>query len=174
MSKNKTQVNKYQKELKQVNWMRKCCSNSISFVYVGDSIIVQQLIESKLSSSLTKKYTIESESFIEKYSTDNIDNRYILIVDGYLRKLKVFIPQQIVNLVLFMSLPANVWNFKVPIDIMRNKDERSIQDVVMCLKKNDISKEAVDKFEMFCRSEKYKFIDFEINLTEIRNKFKQK
>eukprot|EP01084_Bolivina_argentea_P043440 80043_1 len=137
MSKNKTQVNKYQKELKQVNWMRKCCSNSISFVYVGDSIIVQQLIESKLSSSLTKKYTIESESFIEKYSTDNIDNRYILIVDGYLRKLKVFIPQQIVNLVLFMYAPSNIWKFTVPVDIMKQKDERSIRDIAICLKKNN-------------------------------------
>eukprot|EP01084_Bolivina_argentea_P170854 296035_1 len=73
-----------------------------------------------------------------------------------------------------MYTTANVWKFTIPIDIMRKKGARNIKDIAMCLKKNNVPKQAIDRFILFCRTEKYKFVDLETNLIHVRNKFQQK
>eukprot|EP01084_Bolivina_argentea_P131944 232843_1 len=92
-------------------------------------------------------------------------------VEGYLRQINAFVPLEIANLV-FIYATANVWKFIVPIEIMRKKDERNIKDIEICLIKNNIPKEAIDRFILFCTTEKYKFVDFETNLIQVRDKLR--
>eukprot|EP01084_Bolivina_argentea_P263708 446430_1 len=64
--------------------------------------------------------------------------------------------------------------FIIPNSIMRQRDTRCIKDIVMCFTKNNISIDAISKFEQFVEVGHYNYVDIETNLIEIMDKFKQK
>ena len=65
-----------------------------------------------------------------------------------------------------------ITEFVVPRDIMKQRDPRSINDIILCLKKNKLPNAAILKFKQFCKTNSYKFIDLEKNLKQVRSKFK--
>eukprot|EP01084_Bolivina_argentea_P024419 45498_1 len=106
---NRCRINQYQHDLNQIKWVRYFSTNSMSFECVGESIVVQKFIESKLYYSTTSQhendnrnsYTITCRKVDISLYCISVLNAFINAFERETNRINP-ISQGIIDLILFM------------------------------------------------------------------------
>eukprot|EP01084_Bolivina_argentea_P287841 493959_1 len=129
---NKARINEYRQQLQKINWKHSFSANSISFECIGESVVVQQFVESKLFDKKPKQ--TKTKIFVSDVLGKKCDvtHKCLLIVNGFVRKYEndyeLFIPQQVLDVLLFM--------YAKPIAI-KMEHKNSTAQIMLCIITDD-------------------------------------